>query len=73
MSAAFDKVIDEIEELSPKEKALVAHRILESLDSQQDQGTEQAWKELSEQRLQSFNSGNVEGVSWDEVKQTIKG
>jgi len=73
MSAAFDKVIDEIEELSPKEKALVAHRILESLDSQQDQGTEQAWKELSEQRLQSFNSGDVEGVSWNEVKQTIKG
>ncbi|MGH1462720.1 MAG: addiction module protein [Neptuniibacter sp.] len=73
MSAAFDKVIDEIDELSPKEKALVAHRILESLDSQQDQGTEQAWKELSEQRLQSFNSGDVEGVSWDEVKQTIKG
>lgn len=73
MSAAFEKVIDEIEELSPTEKALVAHRILESLDSQQDQGTEQAWKELSEQRLQSFNSGDVEGVSWDEVKQTIKG
>lgn len=73
MSAAFERVIDEIEELSQEEKALVAHRLLESLDTQQDQGPEQAWKDLSDQRLQSINSGNVKGISWNEVKQQIKG
>ena len=72
MSAAFERMIDEIEELSQEEKALVAHRLLESLDTQQDQGAEQAWKDLSDQRLQSINSGNVKGISWDEVKQQIK-
>lgn len=73
MSAAFERVIDEIEELSPKEKALVAHRLIESLDTNQDEGVEQAWKELSEKRLQSLNSGGVQGATWDEVKQHIKG
>ncbi len=41
MSAAFERVIDEIDSLSPKEKALVAHRLIESLDSAQDDDAEQ--------------------------------
>ncbi|MGH1463652.1 MAG: addiction module protein [Neptuniibacter sp.] len=73
MSAAFERVIDEIEELSQEEKALVAHRLLESLDTKQEQGAEQAWKDLSDQRLKSLESGEIQGISWNEVKQQIKG
>ena len=73
MSAAFERVIDEMEELSQEEKALVAHRLLESLDTKQEQGAEQAWKDLSDQRLKSLESGEIQGISWNEVKQQIKG
>ncbi|MGH1432190.1 MAG: addiction module protein [Neptuniibacter sp.] len=71
MSAAFERVIDEIEELSQEEKALVAHRLLESLDTKQEQGAEQAWKDLSDQRLKSMKSGEVQGVAWKSVKKHI--
>ncbi|WP_415898478.1 addiction module protein [Neptuniibacter sp. QD48_11] len=72
MSAAFERVIDEIDSLSPKEKALVAHRLIESLDSAQDEGSEQAWKELVEKRHDALLSGEAKAISWEEIKQQVK-
>ncbi|MAY43298.1 MULTISPECIES: addiction module protein [unclassified Neptuniibacter] len=72
MSAAFKRVIGEIDSLSAKEKALVAHRLIESLDSVEDEGTEQAWKYIAEQRYNALLSGDVTAISWDEIKQQVK-
>lgn len=72
MSAAFKRVIDEIDSLSLKEKALVAHRLIESLDSVKDEDTEQAWKDIAEQRHNALLSGDATPISWDEIKQQVK-
>jgi putative addiction module component (TIGR02574 family) len=72
MSAAFKRVIDEIDSLSLKEKALVAHRLIESLGSVKDEDTEQAWKDIAEQRHNALLSGDVTAISWDEIKQQVK-
>ncbi len=73
MSATFKQVIENIKNLSPDERALVAHCLISSLESRQDEGVDEAWVELSEKRLMELTSGEVKGVSWGEIKNKVKG
>ena len=73
MSAAFKQVIENIKGLSPDERALVAHCLISSLESRQDEGVDEAWAELSEKRLTELKSGEVKGVSWGDIKNKVKG
>ena len=73
MSAAFKQVIDNIKELSPGERALVAHCLISSLETEQDEGVDEAWVTLSEKRFSELKSGAVKGVSWEEIKNEVKG
>jgi len=73
MSAAFKQVIENIKDLSPDERALVAHCLISSLESRQDEGVDEAWAELSEKRLIELKSGEVKGVSWRDIKNKVKG
>ena len=73
MSAAFKQVIENIKDLSPDERALVAHCLISSLESRQDEGVDEAWAELSEKRLMELKSGEVKGVFWRDIKNKLKG
>ncbi len=73
MSAAFKQMIEQIKDLSPDERALVAHCLISSLDPSQDEEVDAAWAELSEARLAELKSGKVQGISWAEIKGQIKG
>ena len=73
MSAVFNQVIENIKELSPKERAMVAHCLISSLENEQDEGVDEAWAKLSEARLAEIESGSVKGISWNEIKNQIKG
>jgi len=73
MSAAFKQVIENIKDLSPDERALVAHCLISSLESRQDEGVDEAWAELSEKRFTELKSGEVKGVSWGDIKNKVKG
>jgi hypothetical protein len=71
MSAVFKQVIENIENLSSDEKALVAHCLISSLEVKHDDSVDQAWGELANQRLSELKSGVVKGVSWSEIKDKI--
>lgn len=73
MSVAFKQVIENIKELSADEKALVAHCLISSLESKQDEGVEEAWAKLIEKRYLELESGDVQGLSWEEIKKEVKG
>ena len=72
MSAVLKQVIENIENLSSDEKALVAHCLISSLEVKQDDSVDQAWGELAQQRFTELESGTVKGVSWNEIKNKIK-
>jgi len=72
MSAAFKQAIENIKEFSIIERALVAHCLISSLETEQDQGVDGAWSALSEKRLSEFESGAVKGVSWQDIKNEVK-
>ena len=73
MAANFKKVIENIKELSADERALVAHCLISSLETHHEEGVEEAWADLAEKRYAELVSGDVEGISWEEVKREVKG
>jgi len=73
MSVEFKQLIENIRELSPGERALLAHCLISSLESVQDEGVDEAWMALSEKRSLEFETGAVKGVSWEDIKNKVKG
>ncbi|MCF6299290.1 MAG: addiction module protein [Thiomicrorhabdus sp.] len=67
------QVIENIKALSSDEKALIAHCLISSLETKQDDNVEEAWAELAELRFSELTSGAVQGVSWESIKKNIKG
>ena len=72
MSAVFKQTIKNIKDLSSAEKALMAHCLISSLESQQDVGVDEAWAQLAKERFSELESGAVKGISWEEIKRKIK-
>jgi len=73
MATKIKQVIEDIKKLSSDEKALVAHCLISSLETTQEEGVEEAWSDLAERRYAELVSGDVEPVSWEEVKKEVKG
>ena len=71
MSIAFKQVIENIENLSSYERALVARCLISSLEVRHDDSVGQAWAELAQQRFYELESGSVKGVSWGDIKNKI--
>ena len=73
MSALFKQVIENISDLTSDEKALVAHCLISSLEAKHDNSVDEAWGELAQKRLMELESGTVNGVSWNNIKNKVKG
>ncbi len=67
------EVIESAKYLNAKEKAMVAHCLISSLDTRQDEGVDQAWSELAQKRFAELVSGEVEPVSWEVIKKKVQG
>jgi len=67
------QVLENAKQLNVNERALVAHCLISSLETKQDEGVEQTWAELAERRFQELVSGKVEAVSWADIKKEVKG
>jgi putative addiction module component (TIGR02574 family) len=72
MTVKLEKVIEEAKALSANDRALLAHCLISSLDKTQDDNVDAAWTSLTEQRLIKLESGEAQGVGWDEIKSKLK-
>ena len=68
MSVKFKQIIENMRELSAEERALVAHCLISSLETMQDE----AWADLAEKRFTDLESGAVKGIPWQDIKQGLK-
>lgn len=66
------QIIEGAKYLNAKEKAMVVHCLISSLETRQDEGVDQAWAELSQKRFAELASGEVESVSWEDIKKQVK-
>jgi len=69
----INQVMENAKELSAKDKALVAHCLIASLESRQDTGVDEAWGELAARRFDEMVAGRVDAASWAEIKSAAKG
>lgn len=66
-------VLEEALKLTPQERAEIAARLIESLDSQADEDVESAWNAEIARRIQHVDSGSVRMIPWSEARPIITG
>lgn len=71
MSEALKIMLENIDQLSTKEKALAAHCLLTALDAKTENNVEAEWLKLAEARSAELESGKVKGISWEEIKRDL--
>ena len=57
----------DLESLSSKDKAALAHYLIEELDGEADKNVEKTWRKEIESRYQAYKNGNLSAASGNEV------
>ena len=71
MAELAEKLIQEALSLPPDERAVVAERLLSSLEPELSE-IDQLWALEAEERLNGYERGKVETIPGEEVYKTIK-
>ncbi len=72
MTSRIKKIEKEALQLTSRERAILAERLLHSLDDEEDADVERAWVEEAERRYKEFKQGNTTARSIDEVLREIR-
>jgi putative addiction module component (TIGR02574 family) len=71
MNAATEDVLKKALELEEKERAQLAVLLIESLGDEPSEEVEAAWVAEIERRAAELESGSVEGIPWEEVREKL--
>lgn len=67
-----EKIQEEVLKLSEKERAELAHLLIESLRTYETYDSEEAWAEELKRRVDQFESGESKLTSWEEVSKKVR-
>lgn len=67
MNNTLESISCEALELPPDQRVTLAHRLLTSIDSDQEAGAAEAWQQEIERRIQNYDQGLSKTVSAAEV------
>ena len=67
----FESLIDQALKKPEKERALIAERLISSLDSTTDKDVELVWQKEIEKRLKEIDSGIVQCIPWEDVRERL--
>lgn len=68
-----DAILDEALRMPEQDRAVIALRLLSSLDDAHDLGVEAAWQEEARRRLGDFDADPDLGVSWEDSRRRLTG
>lgn len=71
MAISREKLVEELLDLEEDERAELAGLLIESLDAEVEEGVEPAWLQEVERRMESLDTGEVNTVAWEEVKEWL--
>ena len=71
MKTASEDVLRKALELEEKERAQLAVLLIESLGDVPSEEVESAWVAEIERRAAELESGSVEGIPWEEVRERL--
>ena len=67
-----EKILTEALGIPPEERALIAERLITSLDAATDLDVETAWQQEVQKRLAALDRGEVALMSWEEARQKLR-
>ncbi len=73
MRPEIEEILKKALKLPPEGRAAIAGTLLDSLDSDVDEGAEAAWQQEISKRLKELELGSVRPVSWADARTTITG
>ena len=71
MVNAFPKVLKGALQLSPIERAKLLEQIYRSFKSDRENEINKAWAREAESRINAYERGEIEGISYEQVKRSI--
>ncbi len=72
MSSVGHKILQDVLALPENERAEIAARLLESLDSGADSGIDEAWAAEIERRCVALDAGEAVASDWEDVRRRIE-
>lgn len=72
MSSLLQEVASKAHNLSPSERAELAHELIVSLDDVRDKELEMAWDTEIERRIEEIKSGRAKGRPAEEILAEIR-
>ena len=73
MASDPKKVFEEAHALPAEARAALAASLIDSLDTEVDEGAEAAWQAEIQKRIQEIDSGAVKPLAWSEARRLILG
>jgi putative addiction module component (TIGR02574 family) len=70
-NVTIEAIIDQALKKPEKERALIAERLISSLDSTTEKDVELAWQKEIEKRLKEIDSGIVRCIPWEDVREQL--
>lgn len=71
MQPSVVELFNQAADLPEEDRATLAGLLIESLDTEIDDGVEQAWQAEIQRRLTELDSGSVRTVPWESVRARI--
>lgn len=71
MGKDTEKIITQALRLPPEARAALASRLIESLETEVDEGAEAAWSAEIARRLAEVDAGKVKPIPWAEARRQI--
>ena len=71
MRASILELFEKAADLPEEDRATLAGLLIESLESEVDEGVEVAWKEEIKRRVAQLDSGEVETIPWERVRARL--
>jgi putative addiction module component (TIGR02574 family) len=73
MTSMATKVLEDALRLSEQDRADVAALLIDSLDPEEEQDVESAWRAEVQRRLHELEQGTAKLIPWSEARQIIMG
>jgi putative addiction module component (TIGR02574 family) len=71
MAASRDDIFKRALALEESDRAELIRVLIESLDSESEAGVEEAWRQEIERRARELESGAVQSIPWDVVRERL--
>jgi putative addiction module component (TIGR02574 family) len=72
MNQKSEAIISDALLMPDEERALIAERLIASLDHEFEKDTELAWQKEIQKRIDEINNGKVICVPWEEVRVRLR-